>query len=110
MHLHFEKNTNTKCDCSILSLSWMGRVPEDIPTSEVSTFMHKIHRPLNGHLCNKLKHYHEYIYYIYICTSICNIPFVKCGYLPYTYLERKFLMQFVLTCHISINFNHIINK
>lgn len=30
MHLHFEKNTNTKCDCSILSLSWMGKVPDDI--------------------------------------------------------------------------------
>lgn len=36
MHLHFEKNTNTKCDCSILSLSWMGKVPDDIP--EVSQF------------------------------------------------------------------------
>lgn len=31
MHLHFEKSTNTKCDCSILSLSWMGKVPDDIP-------------------------------------------------------------------------------
>lgn len=31
MHLHFEKNTDTKCDCSILSLSWMGKVPDDIP-------------------------------------------------------------------------------
>lgn len=26
MHLHFEKNSNTKCDCTILSLSWMGKV------------------------------------------------------------------------------------
>lgn len=31
MHLHFERNTNTKCDCTILSLSWMGKVPDDIP-------------------------------------------------------------------------------
>lgn len=29
MHLHFEKNSNTKCDCTILSLSWMGKVPEE---------------------------------------------------------------------------------
>ncbi|CRK88649.1 CLUMA_CG002374, isoform A, partial [Clunio marinus] len=36
MHLHFEKNSNTKCDCTILSLSWMGKVPEDIP--EVSIY------------------------------------------------------------------------
>jgi len=35
MHLHFERNINTKCDCTILSLSWMGKVPDDIP--EVST-------------------------------------------------------------------------
>ncbi|XP_063706728.1 tubby-related protein 4 isoform X2 [Culicoides brevitarsis] len=34
MHLHFEKNTNTKCDCSILSLSWMGKVPDDILEDE----------------------------------------------------------------------------
>ncbi|KAG5672947.1 hypothetical protein PVAND_003034 [Polypedilum vanderplanki] len=34
MHLHFEKNSNTKCDCTILSLSWMGKVPEDIPEEE----------------------------------------------------------------------------
>lgn len=39
MHLHFEKNTNTKCDCSIVSLSWMGKVPDDIP--EVSFFLKK---------------------------------------------------------------------
>lgn len=26
MHLHFEKNSNTKCDCTILALSWMGKV------------------------------------------------------------------------------------
>ena len=31
MHLHFEKNTNTKCDCTILSLSWMGKVPDELP-------------------------------------------------------------------------------
>ncbi|XP_038119970.1 tubby-related protein 4 isoform X3 [Culex quinquefasciatus] len=34
MHLHFEKSTNTRCDCSILSLSWMGKVPDDIPEEE----------------------------------------------------------------------------
>ncbi|XP_053946460.1 tubby-related protein 4 isoform X1 [Anastrepha ludens] len=34
MHLHFERNVNTKCDCTILSLSWMGKVPDDIPEEE----------------------------------------------------------------------------
>ncbi|XP_013097391.2 tubby-related protein 4 isoform X2 [Stomoxys calcitrans] len=34
MHLHFERNTNTKCDCTILSLSWMGKVPDDIPEDD----------------------------------------------------------------------------
>ncbi|XP_014285071.1 tubby-related protein 4 [Halyomorpha halys] len=34
MHLHFEKNTNTKCDCTILSLSWMGKVPDELPEDQ----------------------------------------------------------------------------
>ncbi|KAH0945450.1 hypothetical protein HN011_001125 [Eciton burchellii] len=34
MHLHFEKNNNAKCDCNILSLSWMGKVPEESPEDE----------------------------------------------------------------------------
>ncbi|KAI5732543.1 hypothetical protein M8J76_001504 [Diaphorina citri] len=25
MHLHFERNANSKCDCNILSLSWIGK-------------------------------------------------------------------------------------
>lgn len=29
MHIRFEKNANTKCDSDILSLSWMGRVPDN---------------------------------------------------------------------------------
>ncbi|KAL1459786.1 hypothetical protein WDU94_011740 [Cyamophila willieti] len=35
MHLHFERNANSKCDCNILSLSWIGKVPEgDIPDDD----------------------------------------------------------------------------
>ncbi|CAH0386298.1 unnamed protein product [Bemisia tabaci] len=34
MHLHFEKNANTTCDCTILSLSWMGKVPDELPEDE----------------------------------------------------------------------------
>ncbi|XP_076651070.1 WD40 superfamily protein Tusp isoform X1 [Halictus rubicundus] len=34
MHLHFEKNNNAKCDCNILSLSWMGKVPDETPEVE----------------------------------------------------------------------------
>ena len=31
MHLHWEKSSNTAGDCCIRSLSWMGRVPDEIP-------------------------------------------------------------------------------
>ncbi|XP_059488666.1 tubby-related protein 4 isoform X2 [Neocloeon triangulifer] len=34
MHLHFERNLNAKCDCSILSLTWMGKVPDELPEDE----------------------------------------------------------------------------
>lgn len=35
MHLHFEKNNNAKCDCNILSLSWMGKVPDESPEVKI---------------------------------------------------------------------------
>lgn len=39
MHLHFEKSSNTKCDCTILSLSWMGKVREKVfPRRKFETF------------------------------------------------------------------------
>ena len=31
MHLHWERNPNVAGDCNIRSLSWMGRVPDEIP-------------------------------------------------------------------------------
>ncbi len=31
MHLHWEKCAHSAGDCHIRSLSWMGRVPEQIP-------------------------------------------------------------------------------
>ncbi|RUS90890.1 hypothetical protein EGW08_001397 [Elysia chlorotica] len=31
MHVHFEQNTCTRTDSDFLSLSWMGKVPEDLP-------------------------------------------------------------------------------
>ncbi|XP_014676795.1 PREDICTED: tubby-related protein 4-like [Priapulus caudatus] len=31
MHLYFEKNEHARSDCSVLSLSWMGKVPDDSP-------------------------------------------------------------------------------
>lgn len=31
MHLHFERTINAKSDCSILSLTWMGKVPDELP-------------------------------------------------------------------------------
>ncbi|XP_063237864.1 tubby-related protein 4 [Bacillus rossius redtenbacheri] len=34
MHLHFERNSNCKCDCAVLSLTWMGKVPEELPEDE----------------------------------------------------------------------------
>ncbi|OXU24421.1 hypothetical protein TSAR_000239 [Trichomalopsis sarcophagae] len=30
MHLYFERNVNAKCDCNILSLSWMGKLPDEL--------------------------------------------------------------------------------
>ncbi|KAK6985380.1 tubby-related protein 4, partial [Biomphalaria glabrata] len=31
MHVHFEQTTCTRTDSNFLSLSWMGKVPEDLP-------------------------------------------------------------------------------
>ncbi len=31
MHLHWEKSGHFAGDCHVRSLSWMGRVPEQIP-------------------------------------------------------------------------------
>ena len=31
MHLHWERSPNVAGDCNIRSLSWMGRVPDEIP-------------------------------------------------------------------------------
>lgn len=30
MHLYFERNASAKCDCNILSLSWMGKLPDEL--------------------------------------------------------------------------------
>ncbi|XP_014237165.1 tubby-related protein 4 [Trichogramma pretiosum] len=34
MHLYFERNPNAKCDCNILSLSWMGKLPDELQEDE----------------------------------------------------------------------------
>ncbi|KAK4881757.1 hypothetical protein RN001_005076 [Aquatica leii] len=34
MHLHFERTVNAKSDCSILSLTWMGKVPDELPEDD----------------------------------------------------------------------------
>ncbi|XP_072398589.1 uncharacterized protein Tusp [Diabrotica undecimpunctata] len=34
MHLHFERTVNAKSDCPILSLTWMGKVPDELPEDE----------------------------------------------------------------------------
>lgn len=31
MHLHFEQNTSSRTECTIHSLSWMGKVPDTLP-------------------------------------------------------------------------------
>lgn len=31
MHLHFERTVNARSDCPILSLTWMGKVPDELP-------------------------------------------------------------------------------
>lgn len=37
MHIHFEKSVKAECDCTVLSMSWMGKVPDDLP--EVSLYI-----------------------------------------------------------------------
>ncbi|CAH1798615.1 unnamed protein product [Owenia fusiformis] len=34
MHVHFEENHVTRCECVIQSLSWMGKVPDNPPESD----------------------------------------------------------------------------
>uniref|UniRef100_T1JPA7 Uncharacterized protein n=1 Tax=Strigamia maritima TaxID=126957 RepID=T1JPA7_STRMM len=34
MHLHFERAANAHSDCAILSFSWMGKVPDEIPEDD----------------------------------------------------------------------------
>ncbi|XP_013785959.2 tubby-related protein 4-like, partial [Limulus polyphemus] len=34
MFLHFERSTNTKADCKVLSLTWMGKVPDELPDED----------------------------------------------------------------------------
>ncbi|KAJ8984756.1 hypothetical protein NQ317_005021 [Molorchus minor] len=34
MHLHFERTVSAKSDCPILSLTWMGKVPDELPEDE----------------------------------------------------------------------------
>ncbi|XP_023218060.1 tubby-related protein 4-like [Centruroides sculpturatus] len=34
MHLHFERTFTARTDCTILSLTWMGKIPEEIPDDE----------------------------------------------------------------------------
>ncbi|XP_037081136.1 tubby-related protein 4-like [Pollicipes pollicipes] len=36
MHFHLEKDCHARSDCHILSLSWMGRVPNDLIEQEGS--------------------------------------------------------------------------
>ncbi|XP_033739406.1 tubby-related protein 4-like [Pecten maximus] len=34
MHVHFEQNTSTRSECTIHTLSWMGKVPESLPEED----------------------------------------------------------------------------
>ncbi|XP_029634225.1 tubby-related protein 4-like isoform X2 [Octopus sinensis] len=34
MHVHFEQNNSTRCDCTVQCLSWMGKVPDGIPDAD----------------------------------------------------------------------------
>lgn len=47
MHVHFERTVNAKSDCTIVSLTWMGKAPDEhsevvfnsIPVKVVSKFL-----------------------------------------------------------------------
>ncbi|XP_066252938.1 tubby-related protein 4 isoform X1 [Euwallacea similis] len=34
MHLHFERTVSARSDCPVLSLTWMGKVPDELPEDE----------------------------------------------------------------------------
>ncbi|KAK3096559.1 hypothetical protein FSP39_001289 [Pinctada imbricata] len=34
MHVHFEQNNSTRTECTLHSLSWMGKVPESLPEND----------------------------------------------------------------------------
>ncbi|XP_064474099.1 tubby-related protein 4-like isoform X2 [Ornithodoros turicata] len=34
MHLHFERSLSSRADCSVLSLTWMGKVPDELPEED----------------------------------------------------------------------------
>ncbi|KAK8785306.1 hypothetical protein V5799_008335 [Amblyomma americanum] len=34
MHLHFERSWSSRTDCSVLSLTWMGKVPDELPEED----------------------------------------------------------------------------
>ena len=42
MHLHWERSHNTAGDCNIRSLSWMGRVPDELPTVRFKILISKM--------------------------------------------------------------------
>lgn len=34
MHVHFEQNSSTRTECTIHTLSWMGKVPDCLPEDD----------------------------------------------------------------------------
>ncbi|CAN7995763.1 unnamed protein product [Ixodes hexagonus] len=34
MHLHFERTCSSRTDCAVLSLTWMGKVPDELPEED----------------------------------------------------------------------------
>ena len=43
MHLHWERSNNSAGDCHINALSWMGRVPEEIPEVKLTFECNLLH-------------------------------------------------------------------
>ena len=70
MHLHWERSQNTAGDCNIRSLSWMGRVPDELPTvrSKIMHFSKDLHVFIN--LENKEKRFNVIHRYLIIYKSI----------------------------------------
>ena len=65
MHVHFEQSTTTRSDCTVHALSWMGKVPDQLPEDE-------------GWKLNRLQYYQEGWLSLGNSRGIVGVTFTAC--------------------------------